>query len=103
VVRAKTGQRVERLRAKLGDGCPACVSWPLVHILGDSDPEPDLRAGVYRVGARLRRRRSGRHLTAERAMFIIEGVPLPLSASAGIRNVAFKPSTNEPRPALSAY
>ena len=46
MVRAKTEQRVERLRAKLGEGCPACVSWPLVHILGDGDPEPQLQCAL---------------------------------------------------------
>lgn len=41
-MRAKTVARVERLRAVIGEGCPACKGWPLVWILGDDSPEPPM-------------------------------------------------------------
>jgi hypothetical protein len=40
VVKAKTVGRIQKLRARIGEGCPACKGWPLVWILGDDDPEP---------------------------------------------------------------
>lgn len=41
-MRAKTAARVERLRARIGEGCPACRAWPLVWIMGEGSPEPPL-------------------------------------------------------------
>lgn len=40
MVRATTAGRIQKLRAKIGEGCPACKGWPLVWILGDDSPEP---------------------------------------------------------------
>jgi Zn ribbon nucleic-acid-binding protein len=39
-VRATTVARIDRLRAKIGAGCPACRDRPQVWILGEDDPEP---------------------------------------------------------------
>jgi hypothetical protein len=39
-VKAKTAGRIQKLRAKIGDGCPKCKAWPHVWILGDNSPEP---------------------------------------------------------------
>lgn len=41
MVRMRTTRRVERLRASRPGGCAACVSWPLVWILCDGDPESE--------------------------------------------------------------
>jgi hypothetical protein len=39
-VKAKTVTRVDRLRAAIGTGCPACKCWPFVYHLRDTDPTP---------------------------------------------------------------
>jgi hypothetical protein len=39
-MRAKMVTQVERLRAAIGEGCPACRDWPLVHCLSDTEPMP---------------------------------------------------------------
>lgn len=39
-MRAKTVARVDRLRARIGEGCPACRNRPPVHLLQESDPLP---------------------------------------------------------------
>jgi Zn ribbon nucleic-acid-binding protein len=43
MVRAKTLGRVDRLRAAIGSGCPACRDRPTVHLLGEGDPLPETR------------------------------------------------------------
>jgi hypothetical protein len=43
VVKARTAARVQRLKAKIGEGCPACKDWPHCWILGEDDPEPPMR------------------------------------------------------------
>jgi hypothetical protein len=42
MVRAKTASRIARLKAAIGEGCPACKAWPPVWILGEHDPEPPM-------------------------------------------------------------
>lgn len=39
-MRATTTARVARLRARCGEGCPACRVWPHVWLMGEGDPEP---------------------------------------------------------------
>lgn len=46
MVRAKMVGRVDQLRAKIGTGCPACISWPMVYIIGDGDPEPEMQCAL---------------------------------------------------------
>lgn len=35
-------KRVARLRAGRPSGCAACIAWPLVFLMGDGDPEPEV-------------------------------------------------------------
>jgi hypothetical protein len=46
VVRTKTVTRVDRLREKIGIGCPACCDRPAIHLLGVEDPLPAAFCGA---------------------------------------------------------
>ena len=40
MVSAETVSRIERLKAVIGEGCPACKDWPHVWVMGKDDPQP---------------------------------------------------------------